>query len=53
MHKLLARKQGDETPRSPRLLRLVCVLGPKGGTGKTLTATNLLASLREGDGEGS
>jgi pilus assembly protein CpaE len=27
--------------------RLICVLGPKGGIGKTLTATNLAASLVE------
>jgi len=45
--KLLARKQGTEAPVSADHSRLVCVLGPKGGTGKTLTATNLAVSLSQ------
>ena len=47
VHKLLARKQGDETPLISENSRLVCVLGPKGGTGKTLTATNLSVCLAQ------
>ncbi len=45
VHKLLARKQGAERPASIEGSRLVCVLGPKGGTGKTLTSTNLSVCL--------
>ena len=33
-------------PAASEQSRLVCVLGPKGGTGKTLTSTNLSVSLR-------
>ena len=47
VHKLLARKQGDETPMISEHSKLVCVLGPKGGTGKTLTATNLSVCLAQ------
>jgi pilus assembly protein CpaE len=47
IHKLLARKQGAETPASADHSRLVCILGPKGGTGKTLTSTNLAVSLAQ------
>ena len=47
LQKLLARKQGAETPSSPDNSHLVCVLGPKGGTGKTLTATNLAVALAQ------
>src|SRR5919108_5796789 len=38
IHKLLARKQGADQPVSADNSRLVCILGPKGGTGKTLTS---------------
>jgi pilus assembly protein CpaE len=47
IHKLLARKQGAVTPTIPDSSRLVCVLGPKGGTGKTLTSTNLSVCLAQ------
>ena len=47
VHKLLARKQGAATPISNENSRLVCVLGPKGGTGKTLTTTNLAVCLAQ------
>jgi pilus assembly protein CpaE len=47
IHKLLARKQGAATPISNENSRLVCVLGPKGGTGKTLTSTNLSVCLAQ------
>ena len=47
IHKLMARKQGADTPLQNENSRLVCVLGPKGGTGKTLTSTNLSVSLAQ------
>jgi pilus assembly protein CpaE len=47
IQKLIARRQGTDAPRSPDGSRLVCVLGPKGGTGKTLTATNLAVTLAQ------
>ncbi|HXF97684.1 MAG TPA: AAA family ATPase [Gaiellaceae bacterium] len=47
IHKLLARKQGAEAPAALEHSRLVCILGPKGGTGKTLTATNLAVCLAQ------
>jgi pilus assembly protein CpaE len=46
LEKAVARKSG--TPASTTDGgRLICVLGPKGGIGKTLTASNLSASLAE------
>jgi pilus assembly protein CpaE len=47
IQKLIARKEGSETTTPGEGSRLVCVLGPKGGTGKTLTATNLAVSLAQ------
>ena len=47
VHKLLARKQGAATPASIENSRLICVLGPKGGTGKTLSSTNLSVCLAQ------
>jgi pilus assembly protein CpaE len=48
VHKMLARKQGgDVASGSSEQSRLVCVLGPKGGTGKTLTSTNLAVALSQ------
>ena len=47
-------EQGDRAGSAPRAAerrgergdgRLICVLGPKGGTGKTLTSTNLAVAL--------
>ena len=43
LRKVVARKEGASGGRN--LGRLVCVLGPKGGTGKTLTACNLGVAL--------
>ena len=46
LEKAVARRTG--TPESTTGGgRLICVLGPKGGIGKTLTASNLSASLAE------
>jgi pilus assembly protein CpaE len=47
VHKLIARRQGAEAPSAAEDSRLVCVLGPKGGTGKTLTSTNLAVALAQ------
>src|SRR5919109_361096 len=47
IHKLLARKQGADQPVSADNSRLVCILGPKGGTGKTLTSSNLAVALAQ------
>jgi pilus assembly protein CpaE len=47
IHKLMVRKQGADSPVASENSRLVCILGPKGGTGKTLTSTNLSVSLAQ------
>ena len=47
MQKAVARKQGSALSSLAGPSPLVCVLGPKGGTGKTLTATNLAVALAE------
>jgi pilus assembly protein CpaE len=47
IHKLLARRQGSELPTGGETSRLVCILGPKGGTGKTLTSTNIAVALAQ------
>jgi pilus assembly protein CpaE len=43
--KAIARRQGAAIASGEALGAMICVLGPKGGTGKTLTATNLAAAL--------
>jgi pilus assembly protein CpaE len=45
VEKALARKHGTRAPSAQKLGRMVCVLGLKGGSGKTLTAGNLAVSL--------
>jgi pilus assembly protein CpaE len=45
LQKAVARKQGAAAATGVALAPMVCVLGPKGGTGKTLTACNLAVSL--------
>ncbi len=48
--KLLARRDtGGIGSEGPDRGRLIVVLGPKGGTGKTLTATNLAVALADAD----
>ena len=47
LQKAVARKQGAAAATGVALAPMVCVLGPKGGTGKTLTACNLAVSLAE------
>jgi pilus assembly protein CpaE len=45
MSKAIARRPGYAASGERREGRLVCVLGPKGGTGKTLTSCNLATAL--------
>jgi pilus assembly protein CpaE len=47
MQKAVARKQGSAAGTGVALSPMICVLGPKGGTGKTLTACNLGVTLAE------
>jgi len=43
--KAIARRQGAAVASGVALAPMVCVLGPKGGTGKTLIACNLAVAL--------
>jgi len=47
LQKAVARKQGTMLATSTSAAPVVCVLGPKGGTGKTLTSVNVAVSLAE------
>jgi pilus assembly protein CpaE len=47
LQKAVARKQGAAVASGAALAPLICVLGPKGGTGKTLTSTNLGVALAQ------
>jgi pilus assembly protein CpaE len=47
--KVIARRQGAAHVRGTPTAPLVCVLGPKGGTGKTLVSTNLAVELARRD----
>jgi pilus assembly protein CpaE len=49
VEKAVARRQGAGHVRGTPTAPLVCVLGPKGGTGKTLVATNLAVALARRD----
>jgi Flp pilus assembly CpaE family ATPase len=46
LQKAIARKRGAALAKGAPA-RLICVLGPKGGTGKTVTACNLAVALAE------
>jgi pilus assembly protein CpaE len=48
IQKVLARRQGASAPGTATA-PLVCVLGPKGGTGKTLISSNLAVALARRD----
>jgi pilus assembly protein CpaE len=45
LEKAVARRSSATTPAAGALASLVCVLGPKGGIGKTLTSANLGVAL--------
>ncbi|HEX3392030.1 MAG TPA: AAA family ATPase [Solirubrobacteraceae bacterium] len=47
LEKALARRRGARTAADQRLGRLICTLGLKGGSGKTLTAANLAVALAD------
>jgi pilus assembly protein CpaE len=47
IQKALARGHGETLKSGVALGRMVCILGPKGGAGKTLTATNVAVALAE------
>jgi pilus assembly protein CpaE len=47
IRKVVARKETEGVGGGTELARLVVVLGPKGGTGKTLTAANLAVALAQ------
>jgi pilus assembly protein CpaE len=45
LQKALARKKGLASAGGAAVAPLICILGPKGGTGKTLTTCNLAVAL--------
>ncbi|MCW3068038.1 MAG: ATPase [Solirubrobacterales bacterium] len=47
LEKAMARRRDERTITGQKLGRMICVLGLKGGGGKTLTASNLAASLAD------
>ena len=47
LEKAVARRQGSAASTGVALAPMICVLGPKGGTGKTLTSCNLAVALAE------
>jgi pilus assembly protein CpaE len=49
LEKVIARRKGSASIAGKPTAPLVCVLGPKGGTGKTLVSTNLAVALARRD----
>jgi pilus assembly protein CpaE len=47
LQKVLTRKRATGAPRANGDAPMICVLGPKGGTGKTVTSANLAVALVE------
>jgi pilus assembly protein CpaE len=47
LEKALARRRGAPSATERRLGRMICTLGLKGGSGKTLTAANLAVALAD------
>jgi pilus assembly protein CpaE len=48
LQKAVARKQGSAVATGVAVGPMICMLGPKGGSGKTVTASNLAAALADG-----
>jgi pilus assembly protein CpaE len=51
LDKVIARRKGASAVAGRNTASLVCILGPKGGTGKTLVSTNLAVALARRDME--
>src|SRR6476660_4959750 len=47
LQKVLVRKRAAGTLRESGTAPMICVLGPKGGTGKTVTSSNLAVALAQ------
>jgi pilus assembly protein CpaE len=47
VEKAMARQRGEQAITAQKLGRMICVLGLKGGGGKSLTSSNLAASLAD------
>jgi pilus assembly protein CpaE len=47
LQKAVARRSGAALATGPSASPMICILGPKGGTGKTLTACNLAVGLAQ------
>jgi pilus assembly protein CpaE len=47
LQKVLTRKRATGTQRTNGDAPMICVLGPKGGTGKTVTSSNLAVALAQ------
>lgn len=47
VEKMFARRRGSAASQGAQLGRMIAVLGPKGGTGKTLTSANLSVALAQ------
>jgi pilus assembly protein CpaE len=47
LQKVLTRKRATGAPKANGDAPMICVLGPKGGTGKTVTSSNLAVALAE------
>jgi pilus assembly protein CpaE len=45
LHKAVARREGAAVATGVATAPMICILGPKGGTGKTLTTANLAVAL--------
>jgi pilus assembly protein CpaE len=51
LEKAVARRRGAAVASGIALAPMICVLGPKGGTGKTLVSSNLAVALAAGGGQ--
>jgi pilus assembly protein CpaE len=47
VEKAVMRKRGPATPKAESVRNVICVLGLKGGSGKTLTSVNLAVALAQ------